>query len=286
MVPALIIVRVLNLMGATDLLAAALAPLMSVIGLPAEFGLVWAAAMLTNLYTSMVVFYDLAAASSYTSAQMSTLGVLVLLAHALPIEGAVAKLLGVPWRFTLLLRIGCAYLLAWCCFLGYEYSGSGKQAVTLLWQPEALALTWLDWGLEQLQVLGTVLLILASLMALLRVLRVLGVEAILGVLLRPLMQLMTVSQRAGNVTIVGLLLGLSFGAGLLIDESRRGSISRRDMKVVACFLGLCHSVIEDTLLILLLGADLLPILFGRFLFACLVIAYLARRVLRNETDTS
>ena len=42
------------------------------------------------------------------------------------------------------------------------------------------------------------------------------------------------------------------------------------------FLGLCHSLIEDTLLILLLGADLSAILWARLGFSLLVIAVLSR----------
>jgi hypothetical protein len=46
--------------------------------------------------------------------------------------------------------------------------------------------------------------------------------------------------------------------------------------VVVCFLGVCHSVIEDTLLIMLLGADIIPILLGRLVFSVLIVAFLAR----------
>jgi len=42
------------------------------------------------------------------------------------------------------------------------------------------------------------------------------------------------------------------------------------------FLGLCHSVIEDTLLILLMGADLSAILWICLIFAIAVTAFIAR----------
>jgi len=282
MLPALVVVRLLEQAGATDWLAYGLSPLMSSMGLPSELGLVWATAALTNIYTAMVVFYDVAGSQTYSISEVSTLGVLILVSHALPIEGAVAKLLGVSWRFTILLRIVSAYLLGLMTFWTYQILQGGGEPALMLWQPAtalgSVEVTWLNWGLEQLQVLASVLVILASLMALLRLLRWFGVEALLGTLLKPLMKLMTVNQSSANVTIVGLLLGLSFGAGLLIDESRSGRISKRDMQIVACFLGLCHSVIEDTLLILLLGASVVPILIGRTIFACVVIAILARKV--------
>ena len=48
-----------------------------------------------------------------------------------------------------------------------------------------------------------------------------------------------------------------------------------------CFLGICHSVVEDTLLIMLLGAQLWAILGLRLLFALLITAYIARRIYRK-----
>ena len=278
MVPALLIVRLLEQAGGTDALAWLLSPLMSPLGLPNEFGLVWAAAILTNIYTAMIVFYELSSGQELSVMQVSTVGVMILISHALPIEGAVAKVLGVPWRLTIVLRIVGSYLLGFFCVLGFATFDLGEGVARSIWQPEVRATDWGGWLLGQAQMLLSIFVILAALIAFLRLLRQVGLERLMSVLLQPLMRIMTVSRDSANVTIVGLMLGLSFGAGLLIDEGRSGRISKRDMQVVACFLGLCHSIIEDTLLILLLGADIIPILLGRFVFSCLLIALIARYV--------
>lgn len=286
LVPALVLVRILEQFGATQWLGALLSPFMSMMGLPNEFGLVWAASILTNIYTAMAVFYELATGQGYTVAQMSTLGVLLLLAHALPVEGMVAKHLGVSWRLTLVLRIGGGLGLGLIsAFVMTAFDFGGSQA-NLVWQPQPSDNSWLTWSIDLVQMLLGIALILASLMALLRLLRWIGFEAVLGVLLTPLMKIMSVKKNAASMTIIGLMLGLSFGAGLLIAAAKSGRISSRDMKIVACFLGLCHSVIEDTLLILLLGADIWPILVGRFIFSCLVIAVLARTLFKKRPQVS
>lgn len=281
LLPALIVVKVLDMVGATDLLGRLLEPLMSVLGLPNELGLVWAAAMLTNIYTGLVVFYELGMSEHYTVAQMTQLGCLILVAHALPVEGAVAKLSGVPWRFTLVLRIVGGYALALIVHQCYSLTGTGEEPAKLLWEPSSRAAGWLAWIGETFELLVLIYVVLATLMAGLRWLRWMGVEALLHTLLRPLTAALNVHRSAAQVTIIGLLLGLSFGAGLLIDESRKGTISRRDMRVVMCFLGICHSVVEDTLLIMLLGAQLWAILGLRLLFALLITAYIARRIYRK-----
>jgi hypothetical protein len=287
MVPAVVIVKLLDELGATEFLAMLLSPLMGVLGLPSEFGLVWAASILTNIYGAMVVFYQLSDGASYSVAQISVMSMLVLVAHALPIEGAVAKALGVRWRVTILLRIVGSYVFALFVHLAMQFSDLAGQPSVVLWSPTPSGDSLTAWLLSQLEMLIGILVILASLMAFLRFLTLIGFDKVLNILLLPLTRLLRVDKEASQVTIVGLMLGLSFGAGLLIDAAEKGTISSRDMKIVACFLGLCHSLIEDTLLVLLLGAHWVPVLLGRLLFSIVVMAILVRLLWSDtSTDTS
>ncbi|MCL6415285.1 hypothetical protein MIB92_06460 [Aestuariirhabdus sp. Z084] len=276
MLPAILLVKLLDSFGATQWLSWLLSPLMELVGLPASIGLVWAAAILTNLYTAMVVFYELAGGESLSVAQVSVLGILILVAHSLPTEGAVAKLVGVRWRVTLMLRIGGALTLAALTHQIYSWGNWQQQPAIMLWQPEAQAESLAAWAIDQLWLFATIFLIISALMTLLRLLRWLGIEKLMHWLLSPLLRVLQVGREATHVTIIGITLGLSFGAGLLIAEARSGEISRRDMILTICFLGLAHSLIEDTLLILLLGADLYSILWGRLAFAIVVMAVIAR----------
>lgn len=274
MLPAIVVVKLLEEFGATEMLASLLGPLMGAIGLPSEFGLVWAASILTNIYAAMVVFYQLGEGATYTVAQMSTLAMLVLVAHALPIEGAVAKALGVPWRITLLLRVAGAFVFAAITYWVLMLSDLHHETSQVLWEPSPSDDSFTGWLIAQAEMLLGILVVLSSLMLFLRFLRLVGFDRVLEFLLLPLTKLLKVGREASHVTIVGLMLGLSFGAGLLIDAAKKGEINRRDMTVVACFLGLCHSIIEDTLLLLLLGAHWVPILLGRLFLSVLVMAIL------------
>jgi len=286
MLPAVIVVKVLQELGATEYLASVLSPLMQIIGLPSEFGLVWAASILTNIYGAMVVFYQLSDGMTYSVAQISTLGMLVLVAHALPIEGAVAKALGVSWRLTLVMRIGGGYLFGLLVFLSASFTAWGEEPSVVLWSPSPSGEGLLAWFQAQGEMLVGILIILSSLMAFLRILRVLGIDRLFNLLLLPLTRLLKVEKDASQVTIVGLMLGLSFGAGLLIDSAKKGEISARDMKIVACFLGLCHSLIEDTLLVMLLGAHWVPVLLGRLVFSILLMIVVVRVLFRDPKDMS
>ncbi len=276
MLPAVVIVKILDSFGATEWLALALSPLMSLVGLPDSMGLVWAAAILTNVYTAMAVFYELAGNESFSVAQISVLGILILIAHSLPTEGAIARIVGVRWRVTLLVRIVGALALAALVNQVYQWGDWQQQPAQMLWQPTVNNGTLTAWIIDQAQLFATIFFIIAGLMSLLRILRWLGIEQLMHWLLSPLLRVLAISKEASNVTIIGITLGLSFGAGLLIDEARSGRISKRDIVLTICFLGLAHSLIEDTLLILLLGADLNAILWARLLFAIVVISIIAR----------
>lgn len=276
MVPALIIVKALDMVGGTQLLASLLEPVMHLVGLPAEVGIVWAAAMLTSIYTSLAIFADMSFDVPLTVAQVSVLGTMILIAHSLPVEGAVAKATGVPWPATLVIRLGGALIVGSLLHAWYSGTGTLQEPAVMLWRPEASDPSLLAWGLTQLRALGMIFLIILALMALLRILKALGIERLMHALLAPLLRVIGIGREASNVTIIGFTLGLSIGAGLLIREARTGQLSRRDIFLTMGFLGLCHSIIEDTLLILLMGADISAILWTRLVFAILATAVLAR----------
>ena len=276
MVPALIIVKALDMMGGTRMLAALLEPVMRLVGLPAEVGIVWAAALLTGIYTSLAIFADLSTDIPLSIAQVSVLGTMILVAHALPVEGAVAKATGVPWRATLLLRVGGALVIGVILNLYYSATGGLQEAAVMLWRPEAVDPSLLTWAINQVKALVMIFLIILTLMILLRILKLLGIERLMHALLAPLLRVIGIGREASNVTIIGFTLGLSIGAGMLIREARTGQLSRRDIFLTMAFLGLCHSIIEDTLLILLMGADIGAILWARVVFAIAVTALIAR----------
>src|SRR5680860_1455298 len=72
-VPISIATRFLQQWGVVDQLGVLLGPVMHLVGLPGEIGLVWATAMLTNLYGGVVVFSSLAPGLDLSIAQVTVL---------------------------------------------------------------------------------------------------------------------------------------------------------------------------------------------------------------------
>ena len=128
-----------------------------------------------------------------------------------------------------------------------------------------LSLFWLFW-------------IILGLVILLKVFEVLKITDLLARLLGPILGLMGISRAATSITMVGVLLGLSFGGGLIIKEARAGNLSPRDIVLSLSFMALCHSLIEDPLFMMALGGDYTGVLIGRFIFAVVVMIVLSRLI--------
>jgi hypothetical protein len=78
---------------------------------------------------------------------------------------------------------------------------------------------------------------------------------------------LTVSAKAAFPLLVGLLVGVAFGAAVIIEYTRNGSLTKRDMLLCGIFLALNHSMIEDNLLLASLGANLFILFIVRFAMA-------------------
>lgn len=89
-------------------------------------------------------------------------------------------------------------------------------------------------------------------------------------LFAPFTNFLGFSKSAALPLLAGLIFGISYGAGLILDASRQGNLSKKDLLLLSLFLVICHSVFEDTFIFVAVGANALIILLGRFLFAVLV----------------
>jgi hypothetical protein len=100
--------------------------------------------------------------------------------------------------------------------------------------------------------------------------------------LQPVMQRLKLSNRTAYPLLAGLFLGIVFGSGVIISFARDGSLTKRDLMLVLVFLGICHSIIEDTVVFMALGAKWWVLISARFLLAALA-AYAVSFILRPKS---
>jgi len=282
MIPVLIVVKILEELGGVAWIGRVLAPLMGGFGLPESMGLVIATTMLVNIYGGLILFFQLAPQEMMSVAQVTVLGTLMLMAHGLPVEIHIVRRAGVRLGAALLIRLGGALLLGLLLHHLYQWGGWLQQPVELVWVPPPVDASLSVWILGQLESLLMVFGIIVLMLTGLRLLRWMHIERLMIWMLQPLLRLLGIGPQATSITIIGITLGLAFGGGLLIREAEKGHIGRKDLFSALALLGLLHSIIEDTILILTMGADLSGILWIRIVFALLVVALLTRWVDRTD----
>jgi hypothetical protein len=94
-----------------------------------------------------------------------------------------------------------------------------------------------------------------------------GLLKLLVKIMSPFLKILGIGEKAIPITIIGMILGYAYGGGLIIGEAKSGNISKKDLFYTIIFLSLCHSFIEDSMLMIAIGGAALPVFLGRFLLA-------------------
>ena len=281
MVPALVFIKILEELGFITWFSKVLAPVMGIIGLPGGAGLVWATTLLTGIYMGLVVFFTQLDFNAFTAMQASILGSLMLFGHALIVEGAIAKKVGVDWLLTFLLRMGGAFIFGLLIYKTCHYFDLLQQPVKLNYIPSIEAgNSWSDWIVGQLYNLLIIYLILAGLILLLEIMEKTGINKFIQKMLAPVLGAIGIGKAATSLTLIGMTIGLSFGGGLLIQESKNEAMSKKDIFLSMCFISMFHSMIEDTILILLMGASFPVIILFRLGYVLLIMFVIHKSMMR------
>lgn len=276
MIPVVIVVKLLRISGAIHYVGLALSPLMSLVGVPGEMGLVWGTTMVINPYAGVIAFVALLPDTPVTVGQVTTLTSMMLIAHALPVELGITRKAGSYLLPMGLIRCGGALLYGCLLNLYFSVTQTGQGAPHLLLRPAPPDPSWVAWIQSELVNFGSIFLILLALLTLIRVLRWLKVTDWMERVLSPVLTWLGMSPAVAEMTVVGMTLGISFGGGIIIHRANEGRIPPRDVFLALVLMSLCHGLIEDTLLMLAIGGHLAGILMGRLVFSLLFTFALVR----------
>jgi len=87
--------------------------------------------------------------------------------------------------------------------------------------------------------------------------------------MRPLLRPLRLPDEAGLPMVAGLAVGLTYGAGVLIQTAEEGTLTKDQSTVLCVFLGICHAVVEETILFTAVGSNGLLLIGIRFATAAL-----------------
>lgn len=85
--------------------------------------------------------------------------------------------------------------------------------------------------------------------------------------------------------VTGIIIGITYGAGVIIHSIRESNISKREAFLILLFLSICHAIIEDTLIFVVIGADGLILVVIRFFLAILFTWVVYRAGLLKKAHT-
>src|SRR5690606_21851582 len=117
--------------------------------------------------------------------------------------------------------------------------------------------------------------IIVALLVLLDLLERTGITRRITALMAPVLRVRGLPPAAAPVTTVGVLHGRTYGRALITGEAERQRFDARPPFVALAWLSLSHSLVEDALLFLALGADIWIVLAGRVLLTMAIVAALA-----------
>jgi hypothetical protein len=118
--------------------------------------------------------------------------------------------------------------------------------------------------------------IIVPLMVVIEIMLAYGLAHRLSLRLGWLASLLGITKDALLPLIVGVLMGVTYGAGTLIEINSRTPLSKKDLALIAVFFYCCHGIIETSLLFSMAGANLLFISLLRLLIAVAVTMAAAR----------
>lgn len=284
LIPISILIKILQETGGINYVSNFFDPLMQLMGLPGEMGIVWASAIFGNLYGGLLAFYSLQSTVSLTVAQVTILMTTLLIAHSFLMEVVVVYKAGLKWIPIVLFRLGMAVVVG--IFLNFFYSATNllqepASQIMALSAPADQSIT--AWIINELKNYISIALIILALITVLEILKRIGLIAKLNKLLEPVLNFIGMTSKIVPLTIIGLTLGLAYGGALIIDETRATSISKKDIFYSLLLMSLFHSIIEDTMLVASAGGNWSGIVLFRFVFAFITTAILIR-ITRNWDD--
>jgi len=246
-----------------------MAPLMQFIGLPGAAALVFITSAFLNIYSAIAVAFSM----SLDMRSATILAIMCLTAHNLIVETAVMRKTGSSGLKMVFLRILAAFAAAYVYnLLLPEDLGSVpfSSSLDLAGRPEFLGMI-ANWGRSTLSLALKIALIVLGITVVQRFFEEFGAMDFLSRLFAPLMRLFGLPRKSSFLWIVINVVGYAYGAGIIQEEVEAGNMKQREADLFNHHAGMCHSLIEDTILFTAVGIPLFWLTVPRVVLALLAV---------------
>lgn len=98
--------------------------------------------------------------------------------------------------------------------------------------------------------------------------------------LKPISKLFDISNESVFPLLIGMVFGLVYGAGIIIESVEEENLGKKDLYIVMIFLVACHAIFEDTFIFAAVGANLWLLFITRLIVA-LIVAYFSSKAIEG-----
>ena len=123
--------------------------------------------------------------------------------------------------------------------------------------------------------------IIIPLMMVMEILKDAKIMDILSKKLKPMAKFFGISNEAVFPLLIGTIIGLVYGAGVIIESAEEGNLNKKDLYILIIFLVACHAIFEDTFVFAVLGANLWLLFLTRLIVA-IIVAYFASNIIDKK----
>jgi hypothetical protein len=283
MLPVSILVKILSHFGIIETISRGISPVMGLMGLSGEMGIVWATAMTTNIYAAILTLFTLTENVTVTVGEVTILATIILIAHSLPVELKVISETGAKPSKIFAIRVICAIISGAFLNIIFKLFNLYQEKAKFSFVPQKPSPGIFYWITGELKKYLMIFFVIFILLAVMELLQKVGVIDWINRKFSPMMKLFGIEAGLSFTCIVGLTMGISYGSGFIIKESKDGKYTKRSFFLVAVFMSLCHALIEDTLLMASLGAKMIGIFWYRLIFAIIVTVILNKIMPEEES---
>lgn len=126
-------------------------------------------------------------------------------------------------------------------------------------------------------------LIVIPLMVVMEILKSTGIFDKIAEAFSPLVNIYGMKKEAGFPLIIGIIIGLSYGAGIIFRSAKDDNLTKRDLYLLTYFLVAAHAVFEDTAIFMAFGVNGF-LLFTTRLIAAALFTFLASKFIKSDIE--
>jgi Fe2+ transport system protein B len=268
LVPISFFTAIIEFSGCISKIDFLLKPCMNLLNLSPMAALPLIVGMLTGIYggiASMIVL-------PLTESEMTLIAIFLLISHNLIQEGMIQGKSGLnPLKatlFRLTASIVTVYIVS--LFLGSEPTFPAKISTPVSPDPSFMMMLK-TWFMATLYLSVKIFAIIMVLMILLEMMKIFNLIQHIVNLLNPLLKTLGLNRRVGILWLTATVFGLAYGGAVIVEEAKKGGLSRKELEKLHLSIGINHSMVEDPALFLSLGLSAFWLWIPRLIMAVIAV---------------